>query len=1149
MPQNSVAEHNSQDRYYRSPVGAVEAGTTVKLGIHLQLREPISKVLARTWCKWNGEKFIELQQNVKRHAEGRFYSAEFSMPGEGCLFWYYFIIVTASRTLYYGNNPERLGGIGESSDETPESFQITVYKPGACTPDWFKHAVMYQIFPDRFYRKGNTLVEKRGAVVHASWEDSPFYYKDVDTKDIVSYDFFGGNLAGIREKLPYLKQLGISVIYLNPIFEAESNHRYDTGDYHKIDPLLGTNGEFTALCAEGKRMGIRFILDGVFSHTGSNSRYFNRAGDYQSIGAFQSIDSPYYEWYNFHKHPYEYDSWWGFTTLPNVMETTASYMDFIIHAKDSVLHHWLKQGISGWRLDVVDELPEEFTQAFYKELKHTDPEAVLIGEVWEDASNKASYGVPREYLCGQELDSVMDYPFRQNVLDFLLFHIDAQECERRLRSLRENYPAQNLYAMMNLLGSHDVPRLLTILGEAPFYEDMPAIRQAEYRLDDDHFNLGVARVRMATLWQMTYPGVPSVYYGDEIGMQGFRDPCNRGAYNWENGDGYIRSWVEKLIALRNRHTALQTGAFIPLYSHQDVYAYARLIRNGHDVFGGEAENELFIIVLNRGKAEAEISFDVRDLSAGCFTEAFQAAEDVFIARGCFTVKVAPLQGLLYEQKKFVPHYEREAGILLHPTSLPSKYGIGDLGHEAYDFIDFMAEAGQKIWQVLPLNPVGFGYSPYQSPSAFAGNPMLISLDRLLEAGLLEPQDLKVPFVSHRESVDFEYAWNFKKKCLRRAYQNFRQSPDMQEEFEGFCHEQSFWLEDYALFRALQEERNHAAWTEWPQAVKQYDSKTIAVLRLRFSEHIGFEKFQQYIFFRQWHALHTYVRDRGIRIMGDMSMFIAQDSADVWRHQQLFKLDEEGRPRKVAGVPPDYFSATGQLWGNPQYDWQAMQEEDYAWWKQRFAHLFSLVDIVRIDHFRGFESYWEVDSLERTAVKGSWMKGPGRDFFTNIEKHLGHLPIVAEDLGVITDEVEQLRQDCGYPGMKVLQFELYFNAMRRMGFAAPENSIIYTGTHDNNTTVGWYMKDIDDAAADAIAEMLQADSEEPQEICRKLIEFAYASEARMAIIPMQDLLMQDETHRMNLPGTTGHSWKWCLKPGVLSKEHAERLRELCRKYKR
>jgi 4-alpha-glucanotransferase len=309
------------------------------------------------------------------------------------------------------------------------------------------------------------------------------------------------------------------------------------------------------------------------------------------------------------------------------------------------------------------------------------------------------------------------------------------------------------------------------------------------------------------------------------------------------------------------------------------------------------------------------------------------------------------------------------------------------------------------------------------------------------------------------------------------------------------------------------------------------------------------KFAQYLFAVQWKKLHEYAAARDIKIMGDMPIFLAQDSADVWAHQQLFDLNPNGTAHTIAGVPPDYFSATGQLWGNPQYDWKAMKTENYSWWKQRFHKLYELVDIVRIDHFRGFESFWEVDGKAKTAINGRWVKGPGKAFFDEIQRELGHLPIVAEDLGIITDEVEALRDACGFPGMKVLHFMLHFNEQGRLGFVAPENSIVYTGTHDNNTTVGWYQQDIDDPTRAAVAGLLHVRKDRPKEVAKSLITFAYASDARLAMIPMQDLLGLDDRSRMNMPGTVGLNWKWCLKPEYTLEVDSQELRELCRKYER
>lgn len=1144
------AEHNSQDVFFRSPAGAAEAGSTVQLGIRIKDCEPQMKVILRLWQEAAGEQLIELTNMSAKEERDCFFQTSIKMPEKGCLLWYYFIVTSPDGgTWYYGNNMEHLGGLGGSYDGVPPSFQITVYNEGAKTPDWMKTAVMYQIFPDRFHRKGNELIKKKGAVIHASWEDQPCYYKDVDTKEIVHYDFFGGNLKGIEEKLPYLKELGISLIYLNPVFESPSNHHYDTGDYHKIDPLLGTNEDFAELIEKAREYGIRIIIDGVFSHTGSDSIYFNRDNNYDSLGAFQSPLSPYYEWYNFHKYPYEYDSWWGFSTLPNVNETTPSYMDFIIRNEDSVLHHWMEAGISGWRLDVIDELPAKFTQTFYQEMKKSNPEAVLIGEVWEDASNKIAYGVPREYLCGQEIDSAMNYPFRKAVLDFLLNWVDGRQTMRILESLRENYPKENFYVMMNLIDSHDVERAITILGEAPFYDGMPAIHQSRFKLDAEHYMLGRLRLQLASMWQMTYPGTPCVYYGDEIGMQGFRDPYNRAPYAWSSPDEELRAWYQKLIGLRNEHPALQTGDLLPLYSEGNVLSYARTIRTGVDVFGRPQVNETFVVILNRGRdQEANISIEVGDFADGSFENVFDADDHVDVMRGKLSLKVPPLTGRIYRLAPKVRHYERKAGILLHPTSLPSPYGIGDLGGSAYTFVDFLQEAGQKIWQMLPLNPVGVGFSPYQSPAAFAGNPMLISLDQLVDAGLLSARDVKQPNQTATAFIDYDRAWAFKKKLLKKAFEAFKKQ-GVPADFQAFIGKEAYWLEDYSLFAALKEEHPDHAWYEWEDGLRSRQADALKKAKERLTEDVDFHVFLQYLFFSQWHRLKDYAKECGIQIMGDMPIFVSHDSVDVWANQSLFKLHADGTAKTVAGVPPDYFSATGQLWGNPQYDWAAMKKEGYAWWKRRFGKLAEEVDIIRIDHFRGFESYWEVDAKAKTAINGSWVKGPGKPFFDAMKDALGNLEIVAEDLGIITDEVEKLRDDCNFPGMKVLHFSLYLNDKKRIGFHAPENSVIYTGTHDNNTTVGWYVEDLDLETQTAVAELLGMERERPKDVAHRLIEFAYASASRIVIVPMQDVRRMSSRARMNLPGTVGVNWRWCLKDTAHREEDAKFLRDLVEKYER
>ena len=639
-------------------------------------------------------------------------------------------------------------------------------------------------------------------------------------------------------------------------------------------------------------------------------------------------------------------------------------------------------------------------------------------------------------------------------------------------------------------------------------------------------------------------------------MEGFKDPTNRRPYKWTGGDEDLRAYYRVIIKARNEHAALQTGELLPLTAEGDILAFARVVRSGHDVFGAEAESGAFITVFNRSRTEKQtVTLDISDFADGQFvdmvTDKDHKPERLISVRGKLTVKLPPLSGRLLEYVPLPKKYEREAGILLHPTSLPSKYGVGDMGREAFKFVDFLTAAGQKVWQILPLGPVGFGYSPYQSPSAFAGNPLLIDIEELLAHKWLTPAEARVPYASKSAFIDFERVISFKQKCFKKAWAVFQKSKDveMQGQFQAFVEEEADWLEDYALFDAAKKEFKNKAWFNWPEPIRSRDAKALKKLAERLADNIGYAKFVQFIFHKQWQKLHEYAREKGIRIMGDMPIFISHDSADVWANQQLFDLNEDGTAKTVAGVPPDYFSATGQLWGNPQYDWKAMEKENYAWWKKRFRNLHKLVDIVRIDHFRGFESYWEVDGKAETAINGHWRKGPGKAFFDIIKKEIGDMEIVAEDLGIITDEVEALREACGFPGMKVLHFTLHFNEQGRLGFVAPENSIVYTGTHDNNTTVGWYNNDIDEATRAAVASLLHKKIDRPRDIAKGLLQFALASEARLAIAPMQDLLGLDERGRMNTPGTVGLNWKWCLKPDYQLELEASEIKEWCRKYGR
>ncbi len=604
--------HDTHKKEYRSPFGAVPAYESITLRLGLKTTSKIESVILRLWKNNDGVENQEMHFEKSQEA-GSFYTTAITTSVVG-LYWYYFVVITGGKVYYYGNNNERLGGLGLLREQVPPPFQITVYQDFA-VPAWFTEGVMYQIFVDRFYNgneQGQVNNPKKGSLIHGRWDDTPMYIKEPETGAILRWNFFGGNLEGIIKKLPYLKELGISVIYLNPIFEAPSNHKYDTADYKKIDPMFGTNEIFRELCVKARKLKIRIILDGVFSHTGSDSIYFNMEGNYPELGAYQSPSSPYYSWYRFKKHPDEYESWWGIGTLPNVNELDPSYQKYMLEDKDSVVRYWMRMGVAGWRLDVADELPDEFIKKMRLVLKKANPESILIGEVWEDASNKISYGENRQYLWGEELDSVMNYPFRNILLDFILGRISAQQMHRRVMSLFENYPPPHFYNMMNLIGSHDVPRVLTLLGEAPAEQMIHPKDKEKFRLNPRQRRLGLARLKLAALFQMCFPGVPCIYYGDEAGLEGYADPYNRGTYPWGREETKLVSFYKKIIALRNNYTALQKGRWVSAMAEGDVYAFFRV-----------ADEEVFLMLFNRNKEkEQKITLELAMEYRGVWKEVF-----------------------------------------------------------------------------------------------------------------------------------------------------------------------------------------------------------------------------------------------------------------------------------------------------------------------------------------------------------------------------------------------------------------------------------------------------------------------------------------------------------------------------------------------
>lgn len=597
-------KHDSQSEKYRWPQGARPCGSCVRLRISAP--EGANCTL-RLWTEKGEEK---LPMRLRGYMDDAFlYEITLTLPEEPVILWYTFLVDADGEMLWYGNNPEGLGGEGQVSPHLPPSFQITVYDRAYTVPSWMHDGVMYQIFVDRFCDGGAPLLDKKpGLVTHASWDEKPNEYSNAPLGSNLGHDFFGGNLAGVIQKLPYLRKLGVTVLYLNPIFDAQSNHKYDTGDYTHVDPTFGTNEDFVRLCRAARANGIRVMLDGVFSHTGDNSVYFNRYGLYDSVGAYQSKDSPYASWYRFHDYPEEYDCWWGVKTLPEVDENCRSYRDFIIYNEDSVVAQWIARGASGWRLDVADELPDDFICELRARVKLENPEAAVLGEVWEDASNKVSYGRLRSYCLGESLDSVMNYPMRDELIAFMLGRVSAPHVERRLSALQENYPAPFFYSLMNLMGSHDRARILSILGGLDG-EDLP--REARRGMALGETQLAVAKRRMVALWRFicALPGMPCLFYGDEAGLQGMADPFCRAAYPWGREDPGLLEEIRGINRARLESPILQTGHLRLFAADGQVLCALRFAREGKDAFGDPLEERPALFLLNRSEEAVNLSLD------------------------------------------------------------------------------------------------------------------------------------------------------------------------------------------------------------------------------------------------------------------------------------------------------------------------------------------------------------------------------------------------------------------------------------------------------------------------------------------------------------------------------------------------------------
>lgn len=560
--------YNSRLEYHKSIFGAVKTDQTVTFRI----------ILPRDFCchaaklvikKAEADEYgyINMQWDCMEGVGEEWWKVDFTAE-KAALYKYHFEYDTSwgtSRIYHAGNGLAAIKGDGED-------WQLTVYDKDFHTPEWLRGGIIYQIFPDRFASSGTKKQNvPSDRVLRTDRDGDPYWIPTAEGK-VLNNDYFGGDLNGIEQKLGYLKSLGVTCIYLNPIFEAQSNHRYDTANYEKIDSMLGTEKDFKSLCESAKKLGIRIMLDGVFSHTGDDSRYFNRYSRYDSLGAYQSKKSPYYGWYKFNKWPDDYESWWGIEILPEVNEDNSDFIEYIT-GKNGIARKWLKLGASGWRLDVADELPDEFLDEFRKAVKEEKADGLVLGEVWEDASNKSSYGRLRRYLLGKQLDSVMNYPFAGAVIDFIR-DANAELFASRVMSIVENYPKEVLDVLMNHLSTHDTMRAITALaGENCAYRDRKW--QSTHSLDEREYHYGMKLLMAASAMQFALPGVPTIYYGDEAGMQGYKDPFNRRCYPWGKENGELVEWYKKLGKIRNENRVFKDGRFEILSAVAGCVAFSR----------------------------------------------------------------------------------------------------------------------------------------------------------------------------------------------------------------------------------------------------------------------------------------------------------------------------------------------------------------------------------------------------------------------------------------------------------------------------------------------------------------------------------------------------------------------------------------------
>lgn len=1112
------ALHDSRALGYRSPYGAAQVGGVVALSVDVW-DDPGAKASIRTWVDGVGEKFYPMEQSEGPDGARRF-TGHITAEPLGIL-WYCFVLEGSDGVVrYYGAKEGRTGGVGQMYNSMPPSFQITVYHERAIKPEWYRNGIVYQIFPDRYKRGADWADRVRDAFAQQrkapesrsfvdNW-DTPVWYNRDANGNVNDWNFYGGTLEGIREELPRLAERGFTAIYLNPIFEALSNHRYDTADYMKIDPMLGDDESFKRLCADAEKVGISIILDGVFNHTGTDSKYFNKFGTYPEPGAWQGKESPYYPWYLI-KEDGSYTCWWGVDNMPDLDKHNPEWQNFV-YGEDGVVEHWLKMGARGWRLDVADELNDQFIAGIKAAEDRVKPDALLLGEVWEDASNKVAYGEMRHYLDGYELDSVMNYPFREALLEYLTGEWPAEEMVERMSTLKENYPRDAFYETLNLLGSHDRTRLFTILGGAPDADSLNDHQKHWFRLNPGERDLAKHRMWLAVLVQMCSPGVPCVYYGDDAGVEGFTDPYNRSTYPWGHEDEDVQTLYANAINLRKQFPIFTDGEYMPFSAGPDVYGFYRYHadENGRPKPG----EEVMCVVVNRNLDQ---SHEVWLPRLGEQADELVDALPLRMEENHVVVNLPNLGSAVirfHAPSQLAKPFERGAGVMAHITSVPrtdgQEPGPGTLGPEAYRFVDFLSETGQRYWQVLPVNPVDKHGSPYAGLSAFAGEPSLVDRDGESWEKLYTSwcEGKPIPTGRGREVVP------------RTAY-------------TAFARKNSRWLKAYATFMAIRdtlradeaaakelgkplpkiwddvEPGDLPSWADWKAPYKNW-SPNLAT-RKELTSYVKLHQFQQFLFQIQWDNLKKYANEHDVEIVGDMPIYVSMESSDVWSNRKMFNLDATGHQTEVAGVPGDDLAPEGQIWGNPTYNWPEHKKDNYGWWLARLGRAFELYDRVRLDHFVGFQNYYVIQEGQK-ASEGRWLPGPSLELFEKAAEKFGPLPVIAEDLGTITPVVRGLMSQTGFPGMDVIPF--YKGGDIRQGFTPIRGKAAYTSTHDTDTLMGSLMQQF------GIADWGYA-----RHLTWSVVAMALHCADDLVMVPLQDVLGLASGARMNVPGQEEGNWKW------------------------